>query len=166
MTPDLTKNQTIALSTAIVGACFIFLFGFFIALAWRDQILQYLYRHGLLVGNQRTLRPQPPAPFPLHYILPYANSTTTMEQPLVEREAGVQQRNPFPSNLSDEFPPRPLLPQRNATPGPSRTRHTPSPNHSPPSSPAPETNNRDLRARYDSFPPPTYDPADLPPLER
>ncbi|SJL04336.1 uncharacterized protein ARMOST_07702 [Armillaria ostoyae] len=27
-------------------------------------------------------------------------------------------------------------------------------------------NNRDLRARYDSFPPPAYDPASFPPLER
>ncbi|SJK99850.1 uncharacterized protein ARMOST_03161 [Armillaria ostoyae] len=49
--------------------------------------------------------------------------------------------------------------QRNATPGPSGTRHTPP-------SPAHEANNRDLRAQYDSFPPPAYDPNDLPPLER
>ncbi|SJL15737.1 uncharacterized protein ARMOST_19242 [Armillaria ostoyae] len=54
-------------------------------------------------------------------------------------------------------------PQRNATPGPSGTRQTPTP---PPSSPEPEANDQDLRARYEQFPPPAYDPADLPPPER
>ncbi|SJL13392.1 uncharacterized protein ARMOST_16835 [Armillaria ostoyae] len=36
----------------------------------------------------------------------------------------------------------------------------------PPPSPPPEMNDRDLRARYDSFPPPAYDPHDIPIPER
>ncbi|SJL16265.1 uncharacterized protein ARMOST_19785 [Armillaria ostoyae] len=46
-------------------------------------------------------------------------------------------------------------PQCNATPGPSGTRQTPTP---PPSSPELEVNDRDLRARYEQFPPPPMTP--------
>ncbi|SJL16266.1 uncharacterized protein ARMOST_19786 [Armillaria ostoyae] len=84
-----------------------------------------------------------------------------MDRPILE-EQRLQGRAPYPPTSSDEFPPRPGTqpPQRNATPGPSNTRHTPSP----PSSPTPEeANDRDLRARYNNFPPPEYDPNDLPP---
>ncbi|SJL08340.1 uncharacterized protein ARMOST_11703 [Armillaria ostoyae] len=86
-----------------------------------------------------------------------------MDRQILEEQC-IQSRAPYPSNSSDEFPPRPeAQPPRNATPGPSNTKHTPSP----PSSPTPEeTSDRDLRARYDHFPPPEYDPNDLPPLER
>ncbi|SJL15410.1 uncharacterized protein ARMOST_18907 [Armillaria ostoyae] len=157
MTPDLIQNQLIGIVTAIVGTCLTSLFTALVVLTWRENILNYLYQHGLL------LRPrgrQSPRPFPLHYVLPYASSDATMARPILE-EQHIQTRAPHPSNASDELPPQ--LPQRNATPGPSNTRHTPSP----PSSPAPEeANDRDLRARYESFPPPGYDPNDLPPPER
>ncbi|SJL01321.1 uncharacterized protein ARMOST_04641 [Armillaria ostoyae] len=161
MTPNLTTPQTIGISTALVGACLIFLLGFFVALAWRERILPWLYKHGILIPPQQ-LRPQRPAPFPAHYILPH----TSTEQLLHEQEMippGIQQRTVYRSNSSDEFPPRSPPPQRNATPGPSGTRHTPTP---PPDSPEPQANNRDLRARFEQFPPPPYDPNDLPPPER
>ncbi|SJK98310.1 uncharacterized protein ARMOST_01575 [Armillaria ostoyae] len=160
MTPDLTTNQFIAIITAIVGACLIAFFTAIIVLTWREDILNYLYRHGLLL---RPRRRQSPPPFPLHFILPRDTSNTTMDRPILE-EQRLQSRAPYPPSSSDEFPQRTEAPPpRNATPGPSGTRHTPTP----PSSPAPEeANNRDLRARYDSFPPPEYDPNDLPPPER
>ncbi|SJL16556.1 uncharacterized protein ARMOST_20082 [Armillaria ostoyae] len=162
MTPDLTQNQLVGIVTAIVGTCLTSLFTTLVVLTWREQILEYLYRHGLLLRPRR--RRQSPAPFPLHYILLYANSESTMDRPILE-EQHLQNRTPYPPNSSDKFPQRPAIqpPQRNATPGPSNTRHTPLP----PSTPTPEeANNRDLRARYDSFPPPKYDPNDLPPSER
>ncbi|SJL08051.1 uncharacterized protein ARMOST_11410 [Armillaria ostoyae] len=163
MTPDLTTPQTIGISTALVGACLIFLLGFFIALAWREQILPYLYRHGILIPPHRRLRPQPPAPFPAHYILPYASTEQLLHEPVMVQTTGLQQCTPHHTDSIDDLPPRPPPPQRNATPGPSGTRQTPMP---PPSSPEPETNDRDLRARYEQFPPPAYDPADIPPPER
>ncbi|SJL04702.1 uncharacterized protein ARMOST_08072 [Armillaria ostoyae] len=157
MTPDLTQKQLVGIVTTIVGLCLTSLFTALIILTWREDILHYLYRHGLLL---RPRRRQSPRPFPLHYVLPYANSDATMDRPILE-EQRVQTHAPYPSNASDELPPQP--PQRNATPGPSNTRHTPSP----PSTPAPEeANDRDLRARYENFPPPEYDPNDLPPPER
>ncbi|SJL01341.1 uncharacterized protein ARMOST_04661 [Armillaria ostoyae] len=76
---------------------------------------------------------------------------------------GLQQRPTFHNNSSDEFPPRALPPQCNATPGPSGTRQTSMP---PPSSPKPEANDRDLRARYEQFLPPAYDPTNVPPPEQ
>ncbi|SJL04215.1 uncharacterized protein ARMOST_07576 [Armillaria ostoyae] len=85
-----------------------------------------------------------------------------MGQPLQETPTRLQQRSPFPANSSDKFPQRTAPPQHNATPGPSGTRHTPTP---PPKTPSPEVDNRDLQSRYDSFLPPTYDPNDLPPPE-
>ncbi|SJL08164.1 uncharacterized protein ARMOST_11527 [Armillaria ostoyae] len=159
MTPDLMQQQLIGIISAIVGTCLTSLFTTLVVLTWREQILEYLYRHGILLRPRR--RRQPPAPFPLHYVLPYANSESTMDRPILEEQC-LQSHAPYPPNSSDEFPPRPEAqpPQRNTTPGPSNTRHTPTP----PSSPAPEeVNNRDLRACYDSFPPPEYD---LPPLEQ
>ncbi|SJL10866.1 uncharacterized protein ARMOST_14261 [Armillaria ostoyae] len=162
MTPDLTQQQLVGIISTIVGTCLTALFTTLVVLTWREQILEYLYRHGLLLRPRR--RRQPPAPFPLHYVLPYANSESTMDRPILE-EQRLQNRAPYSPNSSDEFPPRPQTqpPQRNATLGPSNTRHTPSP----PPSPSPEeANDRDLRARYDSFPPPEYDPSDLPPPER
>ncbi|SJL14675.1 uncharacterized protein ARMOST_18140 [Armillaria ostoyae] len=86
-----------------------------------------------------------------------------MDRPILE-EQRLQSRATYPPNSSDEFPQRnEAPPPRNVTPGPSGTRHTPTP----PSSPTPEeANDRDLRARYDRFPPPEYDPNDLPPPER
>ncbi|SJL15201.1 uncharacterized protein ARMOST_18687 [Armillaria ostoyae] len=160
MTPDLTTNQFIAIVTTIVGACLIAFFTAIITLTWREDILQYLYRHGLLL---RPRRRQSAPPFPLHFILPRNPSDTTMDRPILE-EQRLQSRAPYPLNSSDEFPQRTEAPPpRNTTPGPSGTRHTPTP----PPSPAPEeANDRDLRARYDSFPPPEYDPNDLPPPER
>ncbi|SJL08909.1 uncharacterized protein ARMOST_12283 [Armillaria ostoyae] len=157
MTPDLTQKELIGIVTTIVGLCLTSLFTTLIVLTWREEILHYLYRHGLLV---RPRRRQSPRPFPLHYVLPYDNSNTTMDRPVLE-EQHLQTRAPHTSNDSDELPPQP--PQRNATPGPSNTRHTPSP----PSSPASEEIDiGDLRARYENFPPPEYDPNDLPPPER
>ncbi|SJL08102.1 uncharacterized protein ARMOST_11464 [Armillaria ostoyae] len=139
------------------------LLGFFIALAWRERILPFLYDHGILIRTHQRLRPQQPAPFPAHYVLPYASTEQLIHEQITTPPAGLQQRPPFHANLSDEFPLRPPPPQRNATPGPSGTRQTPMP---PPSSSKLETNDRDLRARYEQFPPPTYDPADIPPPER
>ncbi|SJL16147.1 uncharacterized protein ARMOST_19666 [Armillaria ostoyae] len=161
MTPDLTTQQLIGIVSTIVGTCLTSLLTTLIVLTWREQIVEYLYRHGILLRPRR--RRQPPAPFPLHYIVPYAHSRSTMDRPILE-EQRLQSRAPYPPNSSDEFPPRAQAePPRNATPGPSNTRHTPSP----PSSPAPEeANDRDLRAHYDRFPPPEYDPNDLPPPER
>ncbi|SJL18406.1 uncharacterized protein ARMOST_21995 [Armillaria ostoyae] len=157
MTPDLTQKELVGIVTTIVGLCLTSLFTALIVLTWREAILQYLYRHGLLV---RPRRRESPRPFPLHYVLPYANSNATMDRPILE-EQRLQTRAPHTSNNSDELPPQP--PQRNATPGPSNTRHTPSP----PSSPASEEIDiGDLRARYENFPPPEYDPDDLPPPER
>ncbi|SJL08322.1 uncharacterized protein ARMOST_11685 [Armillaria ostoyae] len=157
MTPDLTQQQLIGIVSAIVGTCLTSLFTALVVLTWRDNILNYLYRHGILL---RPRRRQSPRPFPLHYVLPYANSDATMDRPILE-EQRLQARALHPSNASDELPPQP--PQRNATPGPSNTRHTPSP----PPSPSPtEANDRDLQARYENFPPPEYDPNDLPPPER
>ncbi|SJL18608.1 uncharacterized protein ARMOST_22205 [Armillaria ostoyae] len=160
MTPDLTTNQFIAIVTTIVGACLIAFFTAIIVLTWREDILQYLYRHGLLL---RPRRRQSPPPFPLHFIFPRGASNTMMDRPILE-EQRLESRAPYPPDSSDEFPQRTETPPpRNATPGPSGTRHTPTP----PSSPAPEeANDRDLRARYDRFPPPEYDPNDLPPPER
>ncbi|SJL10875.1 uncharacterized protein ARMOST_14270 [Armillaria ostoyae] len=163
MTPDLTNNQTIAISTALVGACLIFLLGFFVALAWREKILPYLYQHGILIPPHRRLRPQRPAPFPTHYILPYANSEQSVLELILAPETGVQHRTGFHANSSDEFPQRPPPPQRNTTPGPSGTRQTPTP---PPDTPEPQANDRDIWARYEQFPPPAYDPTNLPPPER
>ncbi|SJL17578.1 uncharacterized protein ARMOST_21130 [Armillaria ostoyae] len=157
MTPDLTQKAFVGIVTTIVGLCLTSLFTALIVLTWREEILHYLYRHGLLV---RPRRRQSPRPFPLHYVLPYASSNTTMDRPVLE-EQRLQTRAPHTSNNSDELPPQP--PQRNATPGPSNTRHTPSP--SPSSSPE-EIDIGDLRARYENFPPPEYDPNDLPPPER
>ncbi|SJL16291.1 uncharacterized protein ARMOST_19811 [Armillaria ostoyae] len=148
MTPDLMNQQTIALSTA------------FIMLVWRDTILEYLYRHGILIPA-RQLRPQQPAPFPLHYILPYTATGSTVDQLLLAPEPELQQRRPYHPNSLDKFPLRATPPRRNATPGPSGTRHTPSP----PPLPTPEANDRDLWACYDSFLPPTYNPTNLPPPE-
>ncbi|SJL11388.1 uncharacterized protein ARMOST_14791 [Armillaria ostoyae] len=157
MTPDLTQQQLVGIITAIVGTCLTSLFTALVVLTWRENILNYLYRHGLLI---RPRRRQSPRPFPLHYVLPYTNSDATMARPILE-EQRLQARTPHPSNTSDELPAPP--PQRNATPGPSNTRHTPSP----PPSPAPEEIDiGDLRARYENFPPPEYDPNDLPPPER
>ncbi|SJK97329.1 uncharacterized protein ARMOST_00581 [Armillaria ostoyae] len=101
-------------------------------------------------------------PFPAHYILPYASTEQLIHEPIVAPPTGLQQQPPFHANSSDEFPPRFSPPQRNATPGPSSTRQTPTP---PPSSPEPEANDWDLRARYKHFLPPAYDPADIPPPE-
>ncbi|SJL17948.1 uncharacterized protein ARMOST_21519 [Armillaria ostoyae] len=157
MTPDLTQKGLIGAVTTIVGLCLTSLFTALVVLTWREEILNYLYRHGLLV---RPRRRQSPRPFPLHYVLPYANSNATMDRPVLE-EQRLQTRAPHTSNNSDELPPQ--LPQRNATPGPSNTRHTPSS----PSSPASEEIDiGDLRTRYENFPPPEYDPNDLPPPER
>ncbi|SJK97316.1 uncharacterized protein ARMOST_00568 [Armillaria ostoyae] len=103
------------------------------------------------------------APFPTHYILPYADSEQSVLQPILAPEARLQQRPTFLANSSDEFPLRAPPPQRNATPGPSSTRQTPTP---PPSSPKLEANDWDLQARYERFPPPAYDPTNLPPPER
>ncbi|SJL00848.1 uncharacterized protein ARMOST_04162 [Armillaria ostoyae] len=160
MTSDLTQNQLVGIVTAIIGTCLTSLFTALVVLTWREQILGYLYRHGILLQPRRR---QSPRPFPLHYVLPYANSGSTMDRPILE-EQRLQGHAPYPPNSSDEFPQRPQIqpPQRNATPGPSNTRHTPSPPTTPSSE---EANDRDLRARYDSFPPPEYDPNDLPPPE-
>ncbi|SJL18916.1 uncharacterized protein ARMOST_22518 [Armillaria ostoyae] len=157
MTPDLTQKELVGIVTTIVGLCLTSLFTALIVLTWREAILRYLYRHGLLV---RPRRRESPRPFPLHYVLPYANSNATMDRPILE-EQRLQTRAPHTSNNSDELPPPP--PQRNATPGPSNTRHTPSP---PPSPASEEIDIGDLRARYENFPPPEYDPNDLPPPER
>ncbi|SJL15738.1 uncharacterized protein ARMOST_19243 [Armillaria ostoyae] len=104
MTPDLTTPQTIGISSALVGACLLFLLGFFTALAWREQILPYLYRHGILIPPIRRLRPQEPAPFPAHYILPYASTEQLLDNPIPAVPGGLQQRPPFHANSSDEFP--------------------------------------------------------------
>ncbi|SJL16255.1 uncharacterized protein ARMOST_19775 [Armillaria ostoyae] len=157
MTPDLTQKELVGIVTTIVGLCLTSLLTALIVLTWREAILRYLYRHGLLV---RPRRRESPRPFPLHYVLPYANSNATMARPILE-EQRLQTRPPHTSNNSDELPPQP--PQRNATPGPSNTRHTPSP---PPSPASEEIDIGDLRARYENFPPPEYDPDDLPPPER
>ncbi|SJL13788.1 uncharacterized protein ARMOST_17236 [Armillaria ostoyae] len=157
MTPDLTQKELVGIVTTIVGLCLTSLFTALVVLTWREEILHYLYRHGLLV---RPRRRQSPRPFPLHYVLPYANSNSTMDRPVLE-EQRLQTRAPHTSNNSDELPPHP--PQRNATPGPSNTRHTPSPPSSPTSE---EIDIGDLRARYENFPPPEYDPSNLPPPER
>ncbi|PBK75405.1 hypothetical protein ARMSODRAFT_970067 [Armillaria solidipes] len=50
------------------------------------------------------------------------------------------------------------MPPHNATSGPSNVPRTPSP--------TPRTNNRDIWAQYEQFPPPSYNPANLPPIER
>ncbi|SJL11307.1 uncharacterized protein ARMOST_14710 [Armillaria ostoyae] len=163
MTPNPTTPQTIGITSALVGACLIFLLGFFVALAWRERILPFLYRHGVLITPLQRLRPQPPAPFPAHYILPYASTEQLLHEPIVETTTGLQQRTPHRTDSVDNLPPRTPPPQRNATPGPSSTRQTPTP---PPSSPEPEANDQDLRARYEQFPPPAYDPTNLPPPER
>ncbi|SJL07101.1 uncharacterized protein ARMOST_10444 [Armillaria ostoyae] len=138
MTPDLMNTQTIALSTTIVSTCFIFFFTAFVVLT----------------------RQQGPAPFPLHYVLPYATSGSMMDRPILEEHAPCHCPT-YPSNSSNEFSNRIPL-QRNATPGPSNVPRTPSPT---PSSAIPETNNWDLWAHYENFPPPTYDPTSLRPPE-
>ncbi|SJL13333.1 uncharacterized protein ARMOST_16773 [Armillaria ostoyae] len=157
MTPDLTQKELVGIVTTIVGLCLTSLFTALIVLTWREAILRYLYQHGLLV---RPRRRESPRPFPLHYVLPYADSNATMDRPILE-EQRLQTRAPHTSNNSDELHPPP--PQRNATPGPSNTRHTPSP---PPSPASEEIDIGDLRARYENFPPPEYEPNDLPPPER
>ncbi|PBK72205.1 hypothetical protein ARMSODRAFT_1016175 [Armillaria solidipes] len=157
MTPDLTNAQTIALSTAVVGATLIFFVTAFIFTYWRRQIESFLYRHGVLTPPGPS--PLRPAPFPAHYILPY-QSATTMDEPLVQPDTGTTRRraNPYPPTSSDEFPPRTPTPPRNAIPGPSNVPRTPSP--------TPLANDRDLRAQYEQFPLPLYDPADIPPIEQ
>ncbi|PBK66611.1 hypothetical protein ARMSODRAFT_1021413 [Armillaria solidipes] len=152
MTPDLSNELTITLSTAAVGAVLIALSTAAIIIAWRRPILDFLYRHGILI------QPQPvPQPFPLHYVLPYQGSGTTVDQPLVANSVQEVQRRSYPTPPSDESLPSREEP-RNATPGPSNAPRTPSP--------APAANDRDIRARYEQFPPPPYDPTDVPTPER
>ncbi|PBK62298.1 hypothetical protein ARMSODRAFT_1024914 [Armillaria solidipes] len=145
MTPDLSNELTIALSTAAVGAVLITFTTAYIVVTWQQPILQYLRRYRILTPIQ-----QQPRPYPLHY-----GSGTTME-PLVPEEQNARRRG-YPAPPSDDS----LLSReepRNATPGPSNVPRTPSP--------ALTANDRDIRARYEEFPPPPYDPHDLPTPER
>ncbi|PBK64751.1 hypothetical protein ARMSODRAFT_1023011 [Armillaria solidipes] len=152
MTPDLSNELTIALSTAAVGAVLIALATAAIVIAWQRPIQNFLHQYGILAAQQPN-----PRPFPLHYVLPYQGTGSTVDQPLVSSSAQEARRRGYPAPPSDESLPSREEP-RNATPGPSNVPRTPSP--------TPTMNDRDIRARYESFPPPPYDPTNLPTPKR
>ncbi len=67
MIPDLTKNQTIAIGTTIVSTCLVSFITALTILTYGEQIRNYLQRRRVLVPA----RIHQPAPFPIHYVLPY-----------------------------------------------------------------------------------------------
>ncbi|KAK0437490.1 hypothetical protein EV421DRAFT_1907242 [Armillaria borealis] len=153
MTPD---NLTITIPSAIGGACLLILLTMLLVLRYREQL-------EWILQIQRYLRSQAPTPFPLHYVIPYAEPIPRpAEQVLepIELEEVIrtnQRRRPTSTSSSDEFPLHPREP-RNAVPGPSNVPRTPSPS-TPVSA---STLERNLRADREIELPPDYTPMPIP----
>ncbi|KAK0438806.1 hypothetical protein EV421DRAFT_1970150 [Armillaria borealis] len=153
MNPD---DLTITIPSTIGGACLLILLTALLVLRYREPLEQ-------LLRIQR--HPQRPAPFPLHYVIPYAEpvrgqTMTNMEPVELAQEQldGPHRRRLTSTNSSDEFLLRAREP-RNATPGPSNVPRTPSP---PVSLISAMELERNLWIDGEIEPPPDYTPAPIP----
>ncbi|PBK60266.1 hypothetical protein ARMSODRAFT_1026659 [Armillaria solidipes] len=149
MTPDLSNELTIALSTTIVSIVLLAL-----------SITAIVFR-GFLVPRRSHGQT---VPLPVHYVPPYIQPQPL---PAVGRlslaptgPTDLHQRRPSTTTRSsDEFPLCREEPTRNATPGPSNVLRTPPPLERPTTT---EEYGRDLWTRYHSPSPPPYPTEPLP----
>ncbi|SJL06245.1 uncharacterized protein ARMOST_09581 [Armillaria ostoyae] len=107
MTPD---ELTIAIVSAIGGACLLSLLFSLVILANIDRLRRLLQIETL------------PAAPPTHYVLPYVQPGPLMEPMGQNHTTAPQRRATYPASTSNDDLP---LPPRNATPGPSNVPGTP-----------------------------------------